>query len=443
MSFQPRSARDPSRPPPKGSAVGARGSSGSGDALGERIRAERIALVYHNTRPALAGNILVALLAVLIILQRAPGMVTGAWLAVMLAIATARWVLKKARDRENTERPQPPEIWARRLLLVVTINGFWWGVLSILLVSYASPLQTGFAPFIIGGMMAAAVATIGALRSLYLGFTLPMMACLIGAFVWRGDPDSWMMAGFTIAFQITMIGTAWQVSEIISRNIQLKLENEGLVRSLQASNAQLGQSNRSLQHEIEERKRAEARSEFLATHDALTGLPNRRLQKDRFDQMAAHIARHGGTAAVLFIDLDKFKEVNDSLGHGVGDLLLRAIGIRLLDSLRHADSVCRHGGDEFLLLVGDAADQVTVAGVAERIIHSLQEPLEIEGRTIKIGCSIGISLYPDDGEDFERLVCRADKALYRAKRQGRGKYRFFAHELDSTSLDAREAREAS
>ncbi|NEV62196.1 GGDEF domain-containing protein [Thiorhodococcus minor] len=440
MSLQPRSAQDSSRPPAKGSAAGARGSSEPANALTERIRAERIALVYHNTRPALAGNILAALLAVLIILQRTPGVITAAWLTVMLAIAAARWLLKLARDRQAPERPLPPSVWARRLLVVVTINGFCWGVLGILLVGYASPLQTGFAPFIIGGMMAAAVATIGALRSLYLGFTLPMMACLIGAFVWRADPDSLIMAGFAIAFEITMLATAWQVSEIVNRDIQLKLENEGLVRSLTASNAQLGRSNRTLQREIEERRRAVARSEFLATHDALTGLPNRRLQKDRFDQM---IARSGGTAAVLFIDLDKFKEVNDSMGHGAGDLLLRAVGIRLLDSLRHADSVCRHGGDEFLLLVGDAADHLTVAGVAARVIHALQEPIEIEGQAIKIGCSIGISLYPDDGEDFEHLVCRADKALYRAKRQGRGKYRFFTHDLDSTDSDARAAREAS
>ena len=402
--------------------------------VSNRIRAERISMVYGNTGYAILGNILVAFLAGAIVFPQTPALASGAWLSIFLLIIATRWGIKLAYDRQTAaDQHASPDLWAKRLLMVVTIHGAWWGAFCLLLLASPNPLPISFAPFIIGGMAAAAVATLCPLRAAYFGFTLPMVALLIGALVWRGDPDSMIMAGFTIAFEITMLGTAWRVNEIVGRNIELTLQNDGLIRSLTAANAKFAEANQHLEHEIDERKRAEERSEFLATHDVLTGLPNRRMQNDRFAQAAARVARSGGSAAILFIDLDNFKGVNDRLGHAAGDLLLRTLSGRLRDCLRQGDSVCRHGGDEFLLLISDAADQAAVANVAERIIASMREPVEVANTWIQVGCSIGIGLYPGDGDDFDLLVSRADKALYQAKRQGRGRYRFFSRELNATN----------
>ncbi|EXJ16263.1 GGDEF domain-containing protein [Imhoffiella purpurea] len=399
-------------------------------ALNERIRAERISLVFGNTGPALLGNILVALLAMVVLLPLVPTATALGWLFVLLAIAAVRWRLKRSYDRYASDRHPPPDVWIRRVFVVLTVNGVWWGVFGILLLSYADRFQAGFAPFIIGGMIAAAVATLGSLRSAYLGFTLPMAAILVGTLIRQGDPDALLMAGFSIAFEITMIGTVWQVSAIVSRNIELRIQNESLVGSLTLTNCELAEVNQDLAREIEDRKRAEARSEFLASHDTLTGLPNRRTQKDRFARAAARAAREGGAVAVLFLDLDSFKQVNDTLGHSAGDRLLCVVADRLRDCLRRMDSVCRHGGDEFLVLIGDAQDREKVGVVADRIIQSVRMPVDLEGERVQVGCSIGISLYPDDGDDFELLVGCADQALYRAKRRGGIGYRFFLPDLD-------------
>lgn len=397
--------------------------------LAARIREEQVAMVYDSTLPALLGNVLVAVLATAIIYPYLPGHTAAIWLTALLLIVAARWRLRRARERQALDTQVPAQIWKRRLLVALGVNGACWGAFSILALNYAGPLTIGFVSFIVGGIIAAAVGTLGWLRPAYLSFTLPAVAGLFGALILRGGSDGLALAAFAVASEIALLGTTWKISEIVSRNISLRLQNEGLVDSLTTANGQLAAVNLSLEHEIEERKRAEARIELLATHDALTGLPNRRMQEERFAAAAARASRTGGAAAVLFVDLDRFKEVNDNLGHPAGDAVLRIFADRLRDVLRASDSVCRHGGDEFLLVIDDADDQARVANLAERVIHSLRAPAEVEGQQVQLGCSIGISLYPNDGENFEQLVSLADKALYQAKRQGRGKYRFFSPEI--------------
>ncbi|MFD2113064.1 diguanylate cyclase domain-containing protein [Thiorhodococcus fuscus] len=396
--------------------------------LGARIRAERIALLFANTGAALTGNLLVAVLALVIVFPLAPAILSVSWFAVFMLIALVRGWMTRRYDRRSDDRRPSSGVWVRALMFILALQGTWWGVFCVLLMRYASPIQVGFAPFIIGGIVAAAVATLGSLRSAYLAFTVPMIVTLIGTLVWRGGNDALLMAGLSVAFEITMIVTVWQVSAIVSRNIDLRVQNEHLVGSLTATNEELSEVNRDLAREIEERKRAEARSDFLATHDVLTGLPNRRTQSDRFAQAAARVSRSGGLVAILFVDLDRFKQVNDALGHAAGDRLLCLVSERLRHALRSGDSVCRHGGDEFLVLVAEATGRATIVQVAERILEAVCAPIDLDGHSVRIGCSIGISLYPDDDDSFERLVVHADRALYRAKGQGGDVYRFFAPE---------------
>ncbi|GGB46564.1 hypothetical protein GCM10011502_19950 [Oceanisphaera marina] len=173
----------------------------------------------------------------------------------------------------------------------------------------------------------------------------------------------------------------------------------------------------------------------LAYYDALTQLPNRRLLEDRLEQAMRHAHRHKQRLAVLFIDLDHFKQVNDSLGHAAGDELLLDVSRRMAARLREDDTLARLGGDEFIALLPDLADPDEVTRIARRLIDAIGEPFQLKNQTFRIGCSIGISLYPDDGTEPEQLLQHADAAMYRAKQEGRNTYRLY-----STQLDVREHR---
>jgi diguanylate cyclase (GGDEF)-like protein len=181
--------------------------------------------------------------------------------------------------------------------------------------------------------------------------------------------------------------------------------------------------------DISERKAQEARIHQLAYFDELTGLPNRGLLKDRLDQAAALCRREVAPLAVLFLDLDYFKHVNDSLGHPAGDCLLQEIARRLLACTRAEDTVARLGGDEFVLLLH--ADARGAARTAEKILALLSEPCLVEEHTLRVAASIGIALCPDDGDDHESLLRAADTALTLAKQTGRGAYRFYTPQMQN------------
>ncbi|MTJ82459.1 MAG: EAL domain-containing protein [Telmatospirillum sp.] len=180
---------------------------------------------------------------------------------------------------------------------------------------------------------------------------------------------------------------------------------------------------------------AQKRIEFLAFHDALTGLPNRELARDRFLQIKAYADRAGAKAALLFLDVDNFKMVNDSLGHTIGDALLRKIAERLGRCVRQTDTIARLGGDEFLVLLGDIGDDEAVTAVAEQIRERLEPSFDIDEHSHLATLSIGIAVYPDDGLDFETLLKKADTAMYRSKEAGRNIYRFYNDDMNAKAVE--------
>ncbi|CAH2602408.1 protein of unknown function [Rhodovastum atsumiense] len=180
--------------------------------------------------------------------------------------------------------------------------------------------------------------------------------------------------------------------------------------------------------DVTERREADAHIAHLAHHDALTGLPNRVLFRERLDEA---LARRGWGCAVCLIDLDRFKEVNDTLGHPVGDALLRAVAARLQELLRETDTLARLGGDEFAVIQSDVDQPQDATGLARRVVEALGTPFELEGHQVVIGTSIGISLAPADGIDADALLKGAGMALYWAKEDGRGCWRFFEPEMDA------------
>jgi diguanylate cyclase (GGDEF)-like protein len=186
--------------------------------------------------------------------------------------------------------------------------------------------------------------------------------------------------------------------------------------------------------DITERKQAEEIIQYHAYHDGLTGLPNRMLYSDRLNVAISQAERNKLKLVVMMLDLDKFKNVNDTLGHQMGDRLLQDIARRLVLLLRKSDTIARIGGDEFVVLLTKVSNAIEDSNsIAQKIVDTFQEPFPLAGHKISITTSIGIALYPDDGKDLETLIKNADKALYYAKDQGRNTYRRYHPKIEEAS----------
>ncbi|MBT3068779.1 GGDEF domain-containing protein [Rhodoferax sp. U11-2br] len=213
--------------------------------------------------------------------------------------------------------------------------------------------------------------------------------------------------------------------------VDMALEkSEAVEVKVQEASEKLSRVNRGLEKEVQERhnleqelsKVIEQQQEALhaSLHDALTGLPNRVLFNDRLEHGIEQAKRHGWSLAVMFLDLDKFKTINDSYGHEAGDAVLLTIANRLTETTRTDDTISRHGGDEFLYLLMEISDEQDAAIVAKKIIQAVQVPYAVSGGELTVNTSIGISIYPRDGTTVDVLIRNADEAMYRAKQNQSG-----------------------
>jgi diguanylate cyclase (GGDEF)-like protein len=190
--------------------------------------------------------------------------------------------------------------------------------------------------------------------------------------------------------------------------------------------------------DISERKQFEERMRHIAQHDALTGLPNRLALLMRLAQLLPEARRHQWKLAIMFIDLDRFKIINDTLGHQVGDELLREVACRLSNAIRETDYVARLGGDEFVILLPGISSAADAANIGSKIIAKLSTSINADGHELHTSPSIGISVFPDDGPDADTVMRNADMAMYQAKAAGRNNYQFFTQEMNqatATRLD--------
>ena len=211
---------------------------------------------------------------------------------------------------------------------------------------------------------------------------------------------------------------------------------------MQQANAKLVVATIEARKLADQVQEAQVELDRMAHHDMLTGLPNRILMHDRLIQSIALAKRSGKQFAVLFIDLDAFKHINDSLGHAVGDQLLQSVSKRLLNCVRQSDTISRHGGDEFVVLLIDIDHPEDAALAVQKMLTSIALPHHIHPHDLHVSASIGISIYPDDGIDAETLIKHADAAMYHAKEEGRNTYAFFEQEMTDRVI-ARQSTEAS
>ena len=229
----------------------------------------------------------------------------------------------------------------------------------------------------------------------------PNSICLAGGTL---DPD-WV-AIIVALFTLFVLAITWLTAVFDSR---LASRTARMAEKLQKVNAELTQ---------------------LALHDGLTKLPNRSLLEDRIGQSLAHAQREAGRAAVLFLDLDRFKAVNDTLGHHIGDQLLRAVAERLQQSVRADDTVSRIGGDEFVVLLHKVPDAQSAGKVSQKILGALSQAFEVGGHRLHVTPSVGISVYPEDGADAHELIVNADAAMYHVQKSGRNNFQFFSREMN-------------
>jgi diguanylate cyclase (GGDEF)-like protein len=256
-------------------------------------------------------------------------------------------------------------------------------------------------------------------KRLYFGLFAAMVAMVVGLLA--ANLGGWHVN----ALQDLSYGTAIDIVSVLCVTCVVSwLMANDLREALAAVNAH-----------NERMQAAQQRMQMMATHDALTGLPNRTLVRDRFEHAAAAAARDRHAVALLYLDLDNFKNVNDTLGHGSGDALLKMVSERLRGLLRGADTVARLGGDEFLLVVTGVTDDAAVAEVAAKIVTALGAPFDVLGSQIFAGCSAGVTMFPADGTDFDSLLKKADIAMYRAKESGRNAFRFWDGEMNASVVE--------
>lgn len=227
--------------------------------------------------------------------------------------------------------------------------------------------------------------------------------------------------------------------DLAKKNIQLESQKEELAslnRSLQVQQMEdLKRINSALEAEIIERRQAEARAHELATKDPLTGLMNRRSLTDHLEYATSRAARQGECLALLFLDMDRFKAINDRFGHSAGDELLQQVAGRIKESVRESDVVARLGGDEFVVLMEKLPSYTAAAEVAKKIIKAYETPFSVASQSLRTSVSIGIGLYPQDGHTVHELMRSADLAMYHAKQERRGTMQFFHEELNARMIE--------
>jgi diguanylate cyclase (GGDEF)-like protein/PAS domain S-box-containing protein len=223
---------------------------------------------------------------------------------------------------------------------------------------------------------------------------------------------------------VQSIGVLQDITQQKNTEQSLRDARDSLEAQVKSRTRKLARTVQQLEAEIEEREKISAELDFLANHDALTGLPSLRLCKDRLDHSLAEARRNRQMSAVMFLDLDGFKEINDAHGHEFGDLVLKATADRITAGIRETDTVARIGGDEFVIILSSLPEISIAQRIAASLIKQIAQPIQVENIQVVVSASIGISLYPDHGVTAEELIRSADKAMYQIKHQGKNNYGF-------------------
>ena len=341
-------------------------------------------------------------------------------------------------------------------LIPTFIIGITWGWFALMQSGHEDAAIRNMVFLINFGMIAGSIATLSVWVPAYLAYVTPQAVCIFTVFLKQGDNISTYMAGAFVVFITIMISTSVRVNRSHKREMLLNLQNKELIDDLndevlqrtrtqvlledskrdleykvQDRTKELRAINESLTKEIADKKKAEESLEYIAYHDELTNLPNRNLLIDRINDSIETARRNQQKLGILFIDLDRFKAINDSLGHNVGDRLIQKVAKRLLETLRKEDTISRNGGDEFVVVIKRMQNSDEAILIAQKLIENLTSIFEIDSHKIHIGASIGISVYPNDGSSAVELVRNADTAMFSAKKSGGNRLQFYDESMSN------------
>jgi len=384
------------------------------------------------------------------------------WIASMFIIACIRILISNYffHDQKSNFSQHPLESWVNAYIASSLACGLGWASLVFYIPATISPVSISVMYIIFFATMAGTITALPVILSAYIAYTAPIfLASFLFPFSITSRETLYLSVASIIYFMF-IITTGRLLNKRYRQNFSLLIENEDLISKLHHENIQkelaqkklienqhalentvslrtreLSDINEILIKEINERRRVEDNLKHLAHHDALTNLPNRLLLDARLEHAIERAKRGNLQVAVMFIDLDHFKNINDSLGHDVGDKLLVSISKRLLNCVREDDTVARLGGDEFIIIIEQVHDIGDLDPLLKKIMKVTSDTISIDNHELTTSASIGISIYPDDGNTAEQLLRNADASMYHAKENGRHKYNFYTRELTTTAYD--------
>ncbi|HEX6930429.1 MAG TPA: EAL domain-containing protein [Gammaproteobacteria bacterium] len=385
-----------------------------------QIEGEMANLLFRNSQGLHVSTIIATVLITAVFWVNVSRIVLLLWAAYMILTSAARaWVAAQFKRREIPL--ENSGLWLQRFQSGNLLSGLGWGAAGILLFLPGNSASQMILTVIVVTAIAVSLPSLSASRRLFVQFALLAITPLLVRHLLEGMQANLVAAGlliflFPLMTTFALRGFRQRVDELQARFAYADLARE-------------------LSGEIAVRRQAEHRLLDLANYDQLTGLPNRALLRDRLEHSIAKARRRNGRIAVLFADIDRFKSINDSLGHHAGDEVLRTVAARVKKCIREENTVARMSGDEFIIVMEEFEDIDDVRSLARRVLMETSEPVAMEdGSDIKLTTSIGIALYPDHGREVEPLLQSADIAMYRAKTGGRNTFQLFSPDMHAEAL---------
>jgi diguanylate cyclase (GGDEF)-like protein len=380
------------------------------------IRSELICIVYKSVPLSLLAILVNSLVLSIVQWNVVSQTAIISWFCITNGLSVLRFIIYQRFNKLEPDQ-DISDFWFYLTLLTSLASGFTWGAVAVWLFPADDIAHQVFAAFVLAGMCAGAVTTLSPLLSLVSAFILATMMPVVISFLMMETGINYAMATMAILFTIMLLSTSVRFNQTIRESLFIR----------------------------HARRIAEEKIQYQAQYDPLTNLPNRRLLTDRLKQEIARSIRHNHIGAVLFLDLDHFKTINDSLGHTIGDELLRQVAQRIGTRVRDEDTAARLGGDEFIILISEVSDDPdeamdSILNLAEEFLSLFAEPFDINGHDIHLTVSIGIALFPLTEADPDQLLQKSDVAMYEAKKAGRNRIRLFIPEMQQT-VDNRRAVE--
>lgn len=386
--------------------------------IDQKILTERVRILYQQTLVAIPSGLLCATIILFGLYPTDNTPQLWGWYAAVVILSLLRLGLYGFYRYVQVS----VKVSFHLFLGSIISSALLWGFMGSWLIPSSTLLDQVIVIVVIAGLTAGVQQS---LQPSFLAYTLFASIAILPLVTWlffqEGDTHS-VLSAVVLIYLLAMLVMARRGAMLLIKALRLQYENAGLVEDLSTANAQLMTMNQTL-------KQAEQQLKDIAYHDSLTGLPNRQLLEISSDVALKYAIRHQQMLAILFLDLDYFKDINDNFGHEAGDALLKTIAERLQNSLRKTDLACRLGGDEFVVMLTEVSDEPAIILCANRILYAIAKPITIDGNTIDITASMGISVFPNDGFDIQTLLSHADKALYRMKEEGRRDFKFYSGDM--------------